>query len=192
MITTNKYGKEIFLPNKSDTALESIVEGVLAESGIDYIKQYAFDETGLRAKKFDFAVMAYGRIAFLIECDGAPHYNEQFYVDCGNRECRAKAHLVKRHLGDAEKDFIAMRHGLPLLRINEGHRQICRDLILAYVWQFCDNSNEKTKEISMIKMLDKYGWDFDYVQPSELTKAEARFLKDRENGGTDSNIPTII
>ena len=31
----------------------------------------------------------------------------------------------------------------------------------------------------MVKMLDKYGWDFDYVQPSTLTKAEESFLKDR-------------
>ena len=182
MITKNKYGKEISLPDRSDTKLETLVEAVLIETDVDYIKQFAFDETGLRAKKFDFAILSNSHIAFLIECDGAPHYNESFYVSCGNRECRAKAHLVKRHLGDAEKDFIAISHGLPLLRINEGHELICRDLVLSYIWQFCDKENEKTKEISMVKMLDKYGWDFDYVQPSELTKAEEQFLRERNNG----------
>ncbi|MBQ6451733.1 MAG: hypothetical protein IJJ29_07400, partial [Solobacterium sp.] len=40
---------------------------------------------------------------------------------------------------------------------------ILRDLIISYIWEFCDETNEKTKEVSMVKMLDKYGWDFDYV-----------------------------
>lgn len=178
-VTTNKYGQTIALPPKDNTKLEKEVEAVLREIGADYIKQYAFDETGLRAKKFDFAVINCGRIAFLIECDGAPHYKEEYYVNCGNRECRAKAHLVKRHLGDAEKDAIAVKHGHPLLRINEMHTGIVRDLIISWVWQFCDYSNEKAKEISMVKMLDKYGWDFEYVRPSETTKAEEVFLNER-------------
>ena len=178
-ITTNKYGQTIVLPNKEDTGLERIVESVLIEAGADYIKQFAFDKTGLRAKKFDFAVIKNRQIAFLIECDGAPHYTEEYYVSCGNRECRAKAHLVKRHLGDAEKDAIAVRHGLPLLRVNEMHREIMRDLILSWLWQFCDRADEKAKEISMVKMLDKYGWDFEYVRPSETTKAEELFLSER-------------
>lgn len=76
----------------------------------------------------------------------------------------------------------AISHGLPLLRINEGHELICRDLVLSYIWQFCDKENGKTKEISMVKMLDKYGWDFDYVQPSKLTKADEQFLRERNNG----------
>lgn len=178
-ITTNKYGQTIVLPNKEDTGLERIVESVLIEAGADYIKQFAFDKTGLRAKKFDFAVIKNRQIAFLIECDGAPHYTEEYYVSCGNRECRAKAHLVKRHLRDAEKDAIAVRHGLPLLRVNEMHRDIMRDLILSWLWEFCDQADEKVKEISMIKMLDKYGWDFEYVRPSETTKAEEIFLNER-------------
>lgn len=178
-ITTNKYGQTIVLPNKEDTGLERIVESVLVEAGADYIKQFAFDKTGLRAKKFDFAVIKNHQIAFLIECDGAPHYTEEYYVSCGNRECRAKAHLVKRHLGDAEKDAIAVRHGLPLLRVNEMHRDIMRDLILSWLWEFCDQADEKAKEISMVKMLDKYGWDFEYVRPSETTKAEEIFLNER-------------
>lgn len=178
-ITTNKYGQTIVLPNKEDTGLERIVESVLIEAGADYIKQFAFDKTGLRAKKFDFAVIKNRQIAFLIECDGAPHYTEEYYVSCGNRECRAKAHLVKRHLGDAEKDAIAVRHGLPLLRVNEMHRDIMRDLILSWLWEFCDQADEKAKEISMVKMLDKYGWDFEYVRPSETTKAEEIFLNER-------------
>lgn len=178
-ITTNKYGQTIVLPNKEDTGLERIVESVLIEAGADYIKQFAFDKTGLRAKKFDFAVIKNRQIAFLIECDGAPHYTEEYYVSCGNRGCRAKAHLVKRHLGDAEKDAIAVRHGLPLLRVNEMHRDIMRDLILSWLWEFCDQADEKAKEISMVKMLDKYGWDFEYVRPSETTKAEEIFLNER-------------
>ena len=178
-ITTNKYGQTIVLPDKEDTGLERIVESVLIAAGANYVKQFAFDETGLRAKKFDFAVIKDKQIAFLIECDGAPHYTEKYYVNCGNRECRAKAHLVKRHLGDAEKDAIATKHGLPLLRVNEMHREIMRDLILSWLWQFCDRADEKAKEISMVKMLDKYGWDFEYVRPSETTKAEELFLSER-------------
>lgn len=178
-VTTNKYGQTVALPPKDNTKLEKAVESVLKEIGAEYVKQFAFDETGLRAKKFDFAVMKNGRIAFLIECDGAPHYKEDYYVNCGNRECRAKAHLVKRHLGDAEKDAIALSHGLPLLRINDMHESIIRDLVISWAWQFCDNANEKAKEISMVKMLDKYGWDFDYVRPSETTKAEEVFLNER-------------
>lgn len=179
MITVNKYGKTIFLPGKENTKLEKIAESILEKAGAEYIKQFAFDETGLRAKKFDFAVLKGERIAFLVECDGAPHYKEEYYVSCGNRECRAKAHLVKRHLGDAEKDAIAVKHGVPLLRINEMHRDIMRDLILSWLWQFCDQADEKAKEISMVKMLDKYGWDFEYVRPSETTKAEELFLNER-------------
>lgn len=177
--TVNKYGQNVSLPAKEDTKLERLVADMLDEIGVEYDSQYAFDETGLRAKKYDFAVKDNGRVAFLIECDGAPHYKEEFYVDCGNRECRAKAHLVKRHLGDAEKDAIALRHELPLLRINDQHSGIVRDLILSYVWEFVDQANEKTKEISMVKMLDKYGWDFEYIEPSEQTKAVREFLKDR-------------
>ena len=83
------------------------------------------------------------------------------------------------NLGDAEKARIALDKGMPLLRINSLQERSVRDLILSYVWTFIDNSNEQAKEISMVKMLDKYGWDFDYVQPSTLTKAEESFLKDR-------------
>lgn len=177
--TINKYGQSVSLPAKDDTQLERLVANMLDEIGVEYDRQFAFDETRLRAKKYDFAVKDNNHIAFLIECDGAPHYKEEFYVSCGNRECRAKAHLVKRHLGDAEKDAIALRHGLPLLRINDQHSDIVRDLILSYVWEFIDQANEKTKEISMVKMLDKYGWDFEYIEPSDQTKAEREFLKDR-------------
>ncbi len=179
MVTVNKYGKTVFIPGRADTELERIAESILEEAKADYIKQFAFNETGLRSKKFDFAVLKNGTIAFLIECDGAPHYKEEYYVSCGNRECRAKAHLVKRHLGDAEKDAIAVEHSLPLLRINEMHKDIMRDLILAWLWRFSDQADEKAKEISMVKMLDKYGWDFDYVRPSETTKAEELFLNER-------------
>lgn len=179
MVTVNKYGKTVFIPGRADTELERIAESILEEAKADYIKQFAFNETGLRSKKFDFAVLKNGTITFLIECDGAPHYKEEYYVSCGNRECRAKAHLVKRHLGDAEKDAIAVEHSLPLLRINEMHKDIMRDLILAWLWRFSDQADEKAKEISMVKMLDKYGWDFDYVRPSETTKAEELFLNER-------------
>lgn len=178
-LTTNKYGQTVYLPSTTDTVLEKSVESVLAELGLEYEKQFAFDERGKRAIKYDFAVKSNGIVWLLIECDGAPHYKEDFYVSCGNRECRAKAHLVQRHLGDAKKDHIAMMKGIPLLRINEMHKDIVRDLIISYVWEFCDGNEERTKEISMIKMLDKYGWDFDYVPPSEPSKKVNIFLTER-------------
>ena len=178
--TTNKYGQDIALPNRSDTALERAVESVLVEIGADYIKQYAFNETGLRSSKFDFAVIHDKEIRLLIECDGAPHFNKAFFVNCGRRECRAKPGLIKVHLADAAKTRIANDHGIPLLRINPLYQNDdIRDYILSYLWEFCDRSSEKNKEISMVKMLDRYGWDFEYVQPSKPSKAEAKFLADR-------------
>lgn len=169
------------LPPTSGTSLERATESILQSIDANYIAGFAFDETGLRRMKYDFAVMGFNGIAFLIECDGAPHYEESFYVSCGNRPCRAKAHLVQVHLGDAEKARIAASKGIPLLRINDQHKDILRDLIISWVWKFCDKESKDPREISMVKMLDKYGWDFDYVPPSEPTKAEAVFLAQRNN-----------
>lgn len=180
MKAINKYGIEINLPGRSNTRPERLIEEVLKELGLKYQMQFFFDETGLRRKKFDAAVFgSNSRPALLIEYDGAEHYDEEFFKDLGNRPERNKAHVVKVNLGDAEKARIALEKGVPLLRINSLQEQNIRDLILSYVWTFVDNQNEITKEISMVKMLDRYGWDFDYVQPSELTKAEEQFLKDR-------------
>lgn len=180
MKAINKYGIEINLPGRKDTRPERLIETILHELGLNYQMQFYFDETGLRRKKFDAAVLGSdGKPSLLIEYDGAEHYDEEFFKDLGNRPERNKAHVVKVNLGDAEKAKIALEKGIPLLRINSLQEQNIRDLILSYVWTFVDNENEAAKEISMVKMLDKYGWDFDYVQPSELTKAEEQFLKDR-------------
>lgn len=180
MKVTNKYGIEINLPGGKGTRPEKLIETILRELGLNYQMQFFFDETGLRRKKFDAAVFGSGiKPALLIEYDGAEHYDTEFFKDLGNRPERNKAHVVKVNLGDAEKARIALEKGIPLLRINSLQEQNIRDLILSYVWTFVDNKNETTKEISMVKMLDKYGWDFEYVQPSELTKAEEQFLKDR-------------
>jgi hypothetical protein len=180
MKTINKYGIEIRLPGGKDTRPERLIESTLRELGLNYQMQFFFDEAGLRRKKFDAAVFASdGEPALLIEYDGAEHYDADFFKSMGNRPERNKAHVVKVNLGDAEKARIALDKGIPLLRINSLQERSVRDLILSYVWTFIDNSNEQAKEISMVKMLDKYGWDFDYVQPSTLTKAEESFLKDR-------------
>lgn len=180
MKVVNKYDIEICLPGGKDTRPEKLLESTLKELGLKYQMQFFFDETGLRKKKYDAAVFGSDdKPALLIEYDGAEHYDARFFLNMGNRPERNKAHVVKVNLGDAEKAKIALEKGIPLLRINSLQEQNIRDLILSYVWTFVDKKNEQVKEISMVKMLDTYGWDFDYVQPSSLTKAEENFLKGR-------------
>ena len=183
METANKYGITINLPGSKGTKPEKRLEYILGSIGVTFQMQFFFDTPGLRAKKFDAAIFANPTDvvpALLIEYDGAEHYSERFYESMGNRPCRNKAHVVKTNLGDADKARIALNYGIPLLRITPLHEECMRDLILSYVWTFVDNKAEKTREISMVKMLDKYGWDFDYVPPSEPNKAEKTFLDERQ------------
>lgn len=175
----NKYGKKVFLPDCADTKPEKEIASFLDEIGVAYKTQFFFDEKGLRSKKYDIAVMNADEVAFLIEFDGPCHYDPNFYIESGNREERAICHVVRRMIADAEKDKIALSKGVTVLRTSYLQLEVLKELILSYIWVFVDGDKESAKEISMVNMFDKYGWTFDYVQPSSLSKEEQAFLEER-------------
>ena len=182
-VVVNKYGKEVLLSPTKGTKPELRIASILDELSIPYETDYRFDESGLRSSHFDVAVFSStdGKLAFLIEYDGPTHYDEKMFLFLGNRPERNKAHIVKANLADAEKAKIAWKKGIPMLRINKLYDDCLRDLIIAWVWKFIDCSKEKTNEISMIQMLDKYGWDFEYVPQSEPPKKVKAFLESRNS-----------
>ena len=177
----NKYGKEINLPKTFDTKGEQLVELILKGLGVDYRKQFYFDETGLRRLKYDVAVFdKTGSVKLFIEYDGTEHYDPQFYEAMGTRKCRCKMHVVKSALGDARKMQVAMEKGIPILRIYDWQKPMLRDIIASYVYTSVDGREDISREISAVKMLDKYGWDFEYVKPSEPSRNELKFFEERE------------
>lgn len=174
----NKYGKTVNLSMKTGNGLERDIEDSLKIAKVNYTTQYAFDEKGLRRIKYDFAILNDDQKPVLfIEADGTCHYDEQFFIDQGTRPERAMAQLSRRCIADAEKDKIALEHGVPVLRIDNVKNLHIR--ILGYLWKFVEESPQETKEVSMIKMFDQYGWPFKYVIPSELSKEEETYLKGR-------------
>ena len=178
----NKYGKEIQLPKSNDTAGERLIQETLESLGVPYKMQFSFDVKGLRNKKYDAAVFESERMrpVLLIEYDGADHTDPSWYERMGVRPGRCKMHMVKRNLGDAEKDAIALSRGCGLLRIGPQHNpDMIRDLIISYVWTFLDREMDTCKEILAINMLDKYGWDFTYIPPSDPGSREADFIETR-------------
>lgn len=177
----NKYGKRITLPDQTAQG-EQLLEDILKEAGLNYKMQFFFDEKGLRTKKYDAAVLhKSGEPAFLIEFDGREHYDPGWYEALGTRPERCQMHVVKANINEAKYTRVALMHGLPVLRVSYNHLKVLRDLILAYAWTFIDEANPgDPQEVSAVKMLDRYGWDFDYVEPSEPGKTEAAFLRERE------------
>lgn len=185
-ITTNKYGKTVFLPRTEGTKPEMEIANVLEslgiyqegenEDGLKYVMGFFFDETGYRRKKYDLAILKYGKPKLLIEYDGEAHYQESFFEDTGVRPERCTAHVVRAGIGEAIKSALAAKHGVPYLRLNSYHMEHIRDLLIAYI-EIVVNEKDCLKngnnEILMIDMLDKYGWDFPYIPPSSPTKAEA-------------------
>ena len=174
----NKYGKWVYLPSHSGTESENVIEKILKETGKTYMAQFSFDENGLRRLKFDFAVFNdAGAPALLIEFDGPDHYSKDFYINTGVRPERAKPHVVKRSMGDAEKDLVALRHGCVVLHINATNMENVRDLIISYIWMIVDKEEKETREVSMHKMMERYGWDFVYTIPSKLGRKEQEYLE---------------
>lgn len=178
----NKYGKEIDLDALRHSAGEDKLKKVLNEIGVCWTPQWAFDQTGLRRSKYDAAVFRpSGELAFLIEYDGAPHYDPEWYEKAGVRPERCRMHVVKQMLSDANKARIARDAGIPLLRISSVQDSEMRSLLLCWVWTFVNKETDRCTEISAVTMFDKYGWDFEYVSPSEPSKTEAAFLESRMN-----------
>lgn len=178
----NKYGKEIDLDALRHSAGEDKLKKLLPEFGVKWREQFAFDETGLRRHKYDAAVFREdGSLAFLIEYDGAPHWSAEWYEKAGTRPERCRMHVAKQMLSDAYKAEIAAKKGIPLLRINPMQDKEMHSLLVSWIWRFVDGDVHKSNEINAVKMMDKYGWEFSYIPPSEPSKDEARFLDERLN-----------
>ena len=85
-------------------------------------------------------------------------------------------HVVRTGISDAIKTALALKYNVPYLRINSHHMPHLRDLLIAYievVVNKIDCLKNSNNEIIMIDMLEKYGWDFPYIPPSDMSKAEA-------------------
>lgn len=171
--TVNKYGKEVVLPPQTGSGGVRRITAILDECGIPYEEEYRIDADGCRRSPFDIAVLKDGKPKLFIEYDGEDHYNSDFFLRTGVREGRCKAHVIKTAIGDAKKAAIAARFGIPVLRVNALPDEILRDRILSWVEVFVNDADiKKGNEVIMIDMLDKYGFDFDYIPPSDMTKAE--------------------
>lgn len=186
-ITTNKYGKTVFLPKTEGTKPEltiaatldsiGIHQGTENSDGLRYEMGFFFDETGYRRKKYDLAVLKHGKPKLLIEYDGEAHYQEAFFESTGVRPERCTAHVVRTGIGEAIKTAIAIKHQVPYIRVNSHHMNHIRDLLIAYieiVVNEADCLKNTNNEVVMIDMLEKYGWDFPYIPPSSPTKAESK------------------
>ena len=185
--TTNKYGKEVFLPPLTRSRAVREILAVLDECKIPYQEEYRIDATGCRRSPFDIAILKDGKPRLFIEYDGEDHYESRFYLETGVRPERCKAHVVKSAIADAKKTAIALRFGIPILRINPYQDEILRDRILAWVEVFVNNADiKKGNEVIMIDMLDRYGFDFEYVHPSDMSRAERARVEElfRKTGGT--------
>ena len=184
-ITTNKYGKRVFMPRTEGTKPERQIASILEsvgircdvenDDGLKYEMGFCFDETGYRRKKYDIAILKYGKPKLLIEYDGEAHYQESFFKDTGVRPERCTAHVVRSGIADAIKSAIAANHHVAYIRVNKAHMPHIRDLLIAYIEVIVNEMDclkNANNEVVMIDMLEKYGWDFQYIPPSEPTKAE--------------------
>ena len=196
-ITTNKYGKTVFMPRTEGTKPEQKIAEVLDKIGIhqnrvnadglSYTMGFFFDETGYRRKKYDLAILKDGAPKLLIEYDGEAHYEEEFFESTGVRPERCTAHVVRAGIGEAIKTALAVKQNVPYIRLNSHHMTHIRDLIIAYVEIIVNEANclkNANDEVLMIDMMEKYGWDFPYIPPSAPTKAEAERIKRMESNRT--------
>lgn len=169
----NKYGKEVVIPPQTGNSGVKRITAILDECGIPYKEEYRIDADGCRRSPFDIAVLKEEEPRLFIEYDGEEHYDSDFFLKTGVREKRCKVHVIKTAIGDAKKNKIAARFGIPVLRINSVPDEILRDRILSWVAIFVDEADiSKGNEVIMIDMLDRYGFDFDYIPPSKMSNAE--------------------
>lgn len=171
---TNKYGREVSLPPTQGNAGVRRITTILDACGIEYETEYKIDVKGCRQSPFDIALMKNGEPVALIEYDGDPHFDPEFFENTGVRPQRAMAHVVKSGIQEVKKTMIAAQFGIPLFRFNAMHMGVSlRDRLLAIVSFFVDGADRKTgAEVLMIDMLDEYGFDFPYIPPSDMSAAE--------------------
>ncbi|HUM84098.1 MAG TPA: hypothetical protein PLN48_10025 [Lachnospiraceae bacterium] len=170
---TNKYGKQVTLPPTTGNSGVSRITQILDECGIDYKTEYRIDADGCRRSPFDIAVMKNGEPKLFIEYDGTEHFDSSFYLRTGVRAERCKAHVIKAAIAEAKKDMIARRFNIPVLRISESQDDLLRDRVLAWVEVFVNDADVRAgNEVIMIDFLDRYGFDFPYIPPSDMSKGE--------------------
>ena len=186
--TINKYGKEVVLPPQTGSVGVRRITASLDECGIPYEEEYRIDADGCRRSPFDIAVLKDGQPKLFIEYDGEDHYEIDFYLRTGVRPERCKAHVVKSAIADAKKNAIAARFGIPVLRINPLPDEMLRDRILSWVEVFVNVADtRKGNEVIMIDMLERYGFDFDYIPPSDMSRAEKERVEQLYQKGGPAN-----
>lgn len=186
--TVNKYGKEVILPPQTGNSGVKRITAILNEGGIPYEEEYRIDADGCRRSPFDIAVLKDGKPKLFIEYDGEDHYDSNFYLETGVRPERCKAHVVKAAIADAKKNAIAARFRIPVLRINPLPDEMLRDRILAWVEIFVNEADiRKGNEVIMIDMLERYGFDFDYIPPSDMSRAEKERVEQLLQKGEQRN-----
>ena len=186
--TVNKYGKEVILPPQTGNSGVKRITAILDECGIPYEEEYRIDADGCRRSPFDIAVLKDGKPKLFIEYDGEDHYDSNFYLETGVRPERCMAHVVKAAIADAKKNAIAARFGIPVLRINALPDECLRDRILAWVEVFVNEADtRKGNEVIMIDMLERYGFDFDYIPPSNMSRAEKERVEQLYQKGGPAN-----
>ena len=186
--TVNKYGKEVILPPQTGNSGVKRITAILDECGIPYEEEYRIDADGCRRSPFDIAVLKDGKPKLFIEYDGEEHYDSNFYLETGVRPERCKAHVVKAAIADAKKNAIAARFRIPVLRINPLPDEMLRDRILAWVEIFVNEADiRKGNEVIMIDMLERYGFDFDYIPPSDMSRAEKERVEQLLQKGEQRN-----
>ena len=63
-----------------------------------------------------------------------------------------------------------------------------RDRILSWVEVFVNEADiRKGNEVIMIDMLERYGFDFDYIPPSNMSRAEKERVKQLYQKGGPAN-----
>lgn len=184
--TVNKYGNEIELDATQDTfPVKENICSILEACNIPYKTEWNFNGKGLKQLKYDVAVFDGGDSdtpCLLIEYDGPGHYDPSYYSRCGVRKVRLKAHVVAAALGEARKLQVALQYKVPLIRITKLHLPMLRDILLSYISTFTGElPATNSREIKMVTMLDRYGWDFTYVEKSDPTKEEKAFLVCRDS-----------
>lgn len=171
--TVNKYGKSITLPPQTGNRGVRRITAILHQCGIDYETEYVIDADGCRRSPFDVALMKDGAPVLFIEYDGSDHFDSGFFMDTGVRPERCTAHVVKTAIGEAKKTALAAKHGIPVMRINELHTESLRDRLLAWTELFVNGADAtKGNEVLMVDMLDRYGFDFPYIPPSDMGRKE--------------------
>ena len=195
--TKNKYGKTVHMPKTEKTKPELAIASALEDIGIHkdsdnkeglrYTMGFFFNETGYRRKKYDVGILKHGKPALLIEYDGEGHYSEAFYESTGVRPERCTAHVVRAGIGEAIKTALAVKHSVPYIRVNSAHMKHLRDLLIAYIEIVVNDTDclkNANNEVLMIDMMEKYGWDFPYISPSEPSKVETERIQRMKRDGS--------